>query len=847
MSEINVSVSEDRKLSKLRSIIDSVHLVRLSDSDFTQMVLFSEGLYFFLENQVHSFRDQDLGLDAGHRVAAYFLLADRSRLRTQAVFYKRAVGEHDPCLRIENLETTFQSGDLLAFIWSDARKALGLINLTSSTELTIEGVVSDFQSASSPSDEEQDSSDSEVSYSATSRDTADSRSEDGLLGSSDAPESLTLLREIWARSAGGSLAAVSPRSRTLQSKYLGSWGPGLVEAQRLFLEQIAQGKQVSLFLVGGPGAGKSTFAQHLLASAKFDLMEQEISNLRSFDMKTERGDALRFVNDASIREDIEASALSEDLDWASRNRASMLVCANRGVIADDLNLATQSHDADYVELFSWLSQRVDSFSEQLADDPYAVQTDFLQVRLFDEKGQKRLAIAVFLDVLSLLEPEPELISSNGMVANFGPTAPNSVSQTGNLARGRSPMGILLQDIASDLDPEAVERDFGLTASSPLIENIRLLRSSVFQQNLLLALRIWEINFEAKVTYRLFWATLSKLIFGPLLTISVFDDIASSIRSLDSLENEENFDLLLESVSYYAPFSLFSSYSRDDSSFSDLDDRVTEMWKLVDPALRSSADSARLPAMFGGESLIDVVNDVLKSVEPDSPASELFEIRGLGTLNASRFSRHLANVHKSAIQDKQTKDALKRRQQLFYAQTLVRAAAFLSGEFFGAEEAEVWTTLFAGVPMITTDESLKGKFEALLKPRTNESEANSPSLMPLFDSELRPIRSSDSDAPRLAITLDNVQLRTRKRGPFIYLVLEEFGQLLGEIRINYSLIREALASSTSAQGVTDQSIFVDPRLDRVRASKLSGASGANNLDLVLIRGNTLTGVRVNVNG
>jgi hypothetical protein len=847
MSEISVSVSDDRKLSKLRSTIDSVHLVRLSDLDFTQMVLYSEGLYFFLENQVHSFRDQDLGLDAGHAVTAYFLLADQSRLRTQAVFYKRAVGEHEPCLKIENLETSFQSGDLLAFIWSDARKALGLINLTSATELTIENVVSDFQSGWSLGDEEPDSGDSEMGNSATPRDAADSNSDGNLSGSSDMLESISLLREIWARSAGGSLAAVSPRSRTLQSKYLGSWGPGLIEAQRLFLEQISQGKQVSLFLVGGPGAGKSTFAQHLLAGAQLDLKEQEISNLRSFDVETDRGEVLRFVNDASIREDLEASALSDDVEWASRNGASLLVCANRGVIADDLNLATQGDDSAYVELFSWLSQRVDSLSENSTNDLYVVQTDFLQVRFFDDKGQKRLAIAVFLDVLSLLEPEPELTSSDGMAANFAEIVPSSVSHSGNFARGRSPMGMLLQTIVADLDPEAIGRDLGLTASSPLVENIRLLRSSSFQQNLLAALRIWEINFEAKVTYRLFWATLAKLIFGPLLTISVFEDIASALRSLDSFENEENFDALLESVSYYAPFSLFSSYSRDNSGFSDLDDRVTEMWKLVDPALRSSADSARLPALFGDESLIDVVNDVLKSVEPDSPASVLFEIRGLGSLNTSRFSHHLANVHKLAFQDKQTKDALKRKQQLFYAQTLVRAAAFMSGEFFGAEEAEVWTTLLAGVPMITTDESLKGKFEALLKPRTNEGEANSPSLMPLFDSELRPIRTSDSDAPRLAITLDNVQLRTRKRGPFIYLVLEEFGQLLGEIRINYSLIREALASSTSAQGVTDQSIFVDPRLDRVRASKLSGASGANNLDLVLIRGNTLTGVRVNVNG
>ena len=108
-------------------------------------------------------------------------------------------------------------------------------------------------------------------------------------------------------------------------------------------------------------------------------------------------------------------------------------------------------------------------------------------------------------------------------------------------------------------------------------------------------------------------------------------------------------------------------------------------------------------------------------------------------------------------------------------------------------------------------------------------------MPYLDSQLTPLRGFASNDPQLAVSLDNVVVQTVQVGPTLYLNLEEMGTPIGRIRCDFALIREALSSSPSSLGVTDQSGFVDPRLDRVRSTKLISETYGKSPRLVVVKG------------
>src|SRR5690554_6609663 len=86
-----------------------------------------------------------------------------------------------------------------------------------------------------------------------------------------------------------------------------------------------------LFLIGGPGAGKSHAASHVLSG--LEALEAE-SGLAQRTYKYALGSrGLTIVNDATIGSDeFPTSPLSKEIDAAISEGDNLLACVNRGVV-----------------------------------------------------------------------------------------------------------------------------------------------------------------------------------------------------------------------------------------------------------------------------------------------------------------------------------------------------------------------------------------------------------------------------------------------------------------------------------------------------------------------------------
>ena len=828
---LDLHPSEVKKLDIIQSHTSDFFVHRLNEADFTSIILESPALATIYALRIHNFRAQEKGYDNAEKYSASFLMPNTEFDVTSLEMYVRTIGANEPLMKIARLADHCEPDNLVAFLWSEVRSELGILCVNSATEKTLPALLDRFLNSEEAGPTLGTAVTPEPTPVIHVLPPINSPSKSDLFLDDDA-----LLAEIWARGSGGGLSAESPRGALLPGELRGPWASGLDLASELFVEAVRnQGSSaipVSLFLVGGPGGGKSSFAKHILSELGVEVFDHDFSNLRSVDF--EGSTQFRLVNDATIKSTNSDESLKRDISWAESNQYNLFACANRGVIADESNLENLDESSTHREILNWLSQS-ESGTQGTLNLKEGSSEYFRMAEQTLQDGSKRTLIAVFLDVCSLLAPLPQvtLDAAGSLSAHQQELA--SVGQLGTLSRSQSPLGELLSSLASRLGDIDFEGKYGLSRDNPLAHNCRSLARPDFQNSLLQGLRVGEIVLETKVTYRLFWATLSKAIFGPIREQASFEDLFDFARRFESPSSAQpTIEAIFEKSSYFTPLNLFTQPDSYTESPSSPKDRVTEFWARLDPIRRSSADRMKLKELFSTDSMIELVMDAMKSVESDQSALKTLPSGShFSSLQSSDFFNSLDRIH-SAPEGSPT-DIQRASATRDYSRILVRSGAFFAGEFACIEEAEVWVSLASSVPAITSDDDLKTRFESLIKPKVDHSDSGSPSLMPYLDSQLTPLRGFASNDPRLAVSLDNVVVQTVQVGPTLYLNLEEMGMQIGRIRCDFALIREALRSSPSSPGVTDQYGVVDPRLDRVRSTKLVSEAAGKSPRLLVVKG------------
>lgn len=845
--QITLSSIEARKVEIAGSLAD-FRLIRVPENSGSIIELDPSLQLFFLENKVHDFSTHPRGRANAVFKPAFVYTSESVRQRLDVEFYEREISGASRRMVINGFLDFFDKGNLMLVAPSQQGVDLVILNLTALSDLTLKKLCetlsseSQLQSKNALGEAEEWEPEGENNQNVGfSRDSSPSvpdselESDSGKRGRVEDSTFLELLEAVWSRGFGGSLAAESPTSQELPSSFRGITSPGLDEISKLFAQDVLSGNnQTSLFLVGGPGAGKSSFARSILSGLGVDMRSKAEASLRGFHVNEHR---LIFVNDASIRRDAEDLSLSNDIDESEALSFNLLACVNRGVIADELNHFTDDVSAFAHFTLGWLADAPVELEEVAIES--LIETEFLKViRTQSQNGAWRTTAAVYLDVCSMLEKFPKVWSDGvGWSGLRAESLRDSRRNIGSLKTkpNDTALGSLLLEVSKKLSPDSAVRELGIGDSNPFISNLANLQSEDFLTGLTYSLRVAESSVGSILTFRGFWAILSKLVFGHGVHMNSVSDFLEELTSIEGIINEGmsevNRDRVMRLRSLNAIYPPFRKASSENSNFGD---PGAAHLAVSDPINESDMDKKLgITRSQSADEVGRVVASALKSIDlHSSPLSNLdlgsFELANQKPFTA--FDHYLDDYISQLIFSDQLADKARAELLLEYSVYLLRLTGLICGSPAGAREAEVLMSLWRSNPMIPAEDAIQARFTSLIRPKLS-GEHDLPSLMPLLESQIKPIVEYQFSAPRLAISLEDVTLSTEIRGPNIFLLLKERDIEIGSVEIDFALVREVLSSTGGSQGVTEMSYFVQPRLERVRASKLRRANNMTSFTLL----------------
>ena len=630
------------------------------------------------------------------------------------------------------------------------------------------------------------------------------------------------VEDLLSLGAGGGSVAKHLLEQDNELQAIGYSPAGVDLAIRSFLSAVGDGTQCVLFMVGGPGGGKSHAAKRLVSS--FKEIEAKSSKLAHRVHRYEdprSGSKVTVINDATIGEETgEEFPLVKDLDSAINAGDSLIVCVNRGVLVEE-SRCTDHRLADSVKLVQNLST-----GQSPNGDPDSVPSDNLSSYFYwyeDTLNSKAILVfQVSFDICSLFE-------SDFKDERFVPSSNSTGSlQEMTIEKFRDRFGdVELSSKAAKLlerTVELVKADFGdlLNGRDPISANLHSLSQKDIINGVMSVARAAEIAHGQRLTYRELWAIVSKVILGPATDSTSKQELISKIQKL-SFEGASFVQLCNVASSRFSQALFASAFETRvdvDSTYSG--DPVASFMQLVDP-FRDMAPGTFRPneGKFGWSTPISEAFS--GSADDFSPLKELLLLDELnnGVMKnvVHEFDWALDKAFSEAVSDSKIESKTRILFISWYSGYLARLYAVSNGIPAFLSVIDAWTDLWNKAPLIP--EELKTKLLTLAKPSRNPENKNSSSLIPLFDSRTVPVTSENSE-PKLALKVDDVSIKTSKQANNLFLELWTGNKSAGLI-LDFSLLREAMASAAGYSGVTESSNLAAPRLERFRASSLVSKS------------------------
>ena len=316
------------------------------------------------------------------------------------------------------------------------------------------------------------------------------------------------LRRIQARGFGGDESAAAPGG---QRYFDATPVPGAEEARKWFEDRVADpsGRPVHLFLLGGPGNGKSYLSSGIVSSYDRVDASTDSPQPRWVRYSTPSQD-LFLVNDATDGSDA-GNSLAVELEGAIEAKEHLLVNVNRGILLEEIPRAPVEGLAR--RLLQWLDGR--EIAEESGGVTFVQSDDsgFLRSLSVSRSGEPFFeAVAVSMDKTSLMEPRPksELQDSErevevrcGDYRSLRFRAGRSVEESEAMIGAE-----VLRHVAA---PGAVE---GLgQAWNPIRANLESLSEPSFRAGFLSILRGSEIWHSSRLSYRNLWAIVGQAVMG----------------------------------------------------------------------------------------------------------------------------------------------------------------------------------------------------------------------------------------------------------------------------------------------------------------------------------------------
>lgn len=632
------------------------------------------------------------------------------------------------------------------------------------------------------------------------------------------------LGELWDRTTGGSDVAAKPASEGQSQLPTAPRPAGVEEACAWFKSGLASDSLPHfLFLVGGPGAGKSHATSEIVDG--LDPIEAPEDGLAHRSYRYRAGSReLLLINDATIGStEHRRNPLTKEIDASQRAGKHLVACVNRGILIDEAAPTTASSTFDYTAgqaLVRWLAGDVS------AESNWNVQTDcdepYLRAgHLFDGPNIVASVLVVFVDVCSLLERRPQVrITSNEdgitvftaepyLIADFAKrTAMDFVT----------PAGALFSKV-TDLISTGGLYDETEHLVDPIKANIESLCSSRVRAGIMTVVRGAELTSGQRMTFREIWGTVTRCILGDAPNQVARDELRALVTRLQPSEADSVLrfkDLQLLAGLRFSQ-AIFGGRNPGSESFDPLGNPITKLTHFVDPmrdAIPGRFDQSwesgwatPLADSFAGP----VTNgSPLESLEDDLNAQDPFSDI------LTEFDRTLDRAFVDAMHNPKIGDKDRYAFISWYGGYLGRLYALANGIPAFRPQIAAWTQAWYLSPNLPDE--LGYGLRTLLRPKRRPGDIESASLIPILASRTDPIVGVQSE-PKLALKTGDVEMKTFRDSEALFLILSEQGKEISRMPLDFPLVREALACGHEHAGVTEMTDVTSPRLERFRAARL----------------------------
>nr|WP_157497757.1 hypothetical protein [Leifsonia sp. Leaf325] len=768
-------------------------------------------------NSIHEYSSQLQGPDHKVVIRATLVLPDGARRASRATLYRPRSKGGDPRIWFSRLGDLCNAGDKFAAVWDGT--GFDLYNLSRPNYVS-SAFPTSFPEASSGTD----------------------------------ADHWTALGRLWERATGGGDVAARPDAG------VSSWpvvarAPGVDAAWAWLAEGVESGARPrAVFLIGGPGAGKSHAAAAVVERLKVADQSRSVLANRSYDYVVGE-QKLTIINDATIRGDEphRETPLARDFGDALKYGSHLLACVNRGILIEESAeiRAGASGEGLGAGIVAWLQQLDDvDLRDTDSSEPWSIRTTFAESYVRSAviaKNGDAVAdlVAVYVDVCSLLEREPKVsIESSGSGNVLISANPYSIGDVRDQnARLASPGGNLLAAILESIGKEG-EHSEDANFLNPLIANEISLSHEQVRAGALAVLRASEIISGQRFTFREMWGAAVRLLVGNAPERIAGDHIQSLIASLQPTAESPyaRFLQVRELADLRYSQALFDAagvwaFGAEDA----LRNPVTKLtWAAdplrdtdpghFDPVEPTSGWATPIAEAFSGPV---ASGSPLETLVDSLPRDDQFH-KAITAFDWSVDTAFVSAVQMNGLTDRDRFELI-----AWYGAYLTRLYAVANGISAFRRDVASWTTVWHLSPGVPSD--IASHLRTLLRPKKG-SDSDSVSVIPVFDSRTYPI-VGDVDTPKLALRSGDFELETERAGERIQLRVLERGRVVSSIALDFPLVREAASCVGNTMGITDVSDDVSPRLERFRSMRLLPEQVRSGTDYAVLSGGGMTMLQI----
>ncbi|WP_193509119.1 hypothetical protein [Cryobacterium sp. BB736] len=657
------------------------------------------------------------------------------------------------------------------------------------------------------------------------------------------------MSRLWERATGGGEVAARPTDD------VSSWpaAPTTAGVQEA-VDWLKSDSPVPrlLFLVGGPGAGKSYAAA--MAARGLDPLDEPDPTLAERKYRFGFGDReLVIINDATITsEDETPTALARDIDDAISAGSLLLACVNRGVLVEERSASRDDGLGGFgSQVVNWLHDShayfrgidVDSDDGPVLTD--GVDEAYLRTAtLMDGDVTHAEAAAVFVDACSLLEARPQVNVVEGRLTPLQYRV-RELTKRDALLDAVMSSSDLFTKVIDRIAQHAWPTNEGAAFLDPFAANLASLSQHEVRRGVLTTLRASEIVAGTRLTFRDLWGAIARSVVGDAPERFASTNPLTILLEMQPTSTEPVARLreLQRLAAYRFSQSVFG-VGADDLSLPDdaLSNPVTRFTSAIDP-VRDALPGTLKPNSAESGWATPIVEAFSGSSSSDSPLDTLR--RSLDDSDpffsaVTEFDDAIDDAFVSAMRVERLVDRDRMSLIAWYGRYLTRLYAISNGIPAFRSEIQAWTSAWRMSPSLP--DGLESKLRTLLRPSNIPGSLTGNSLIPVLDSRTSPL-IGEAPVAKLALESTTYSLSTSRNGDQLFLEVMEQGMASPKILLDFALIRQAMSCGAGWIGITEVSDDTSPRLERFRSARLLPGALGNSPTYVVAQGSTQQRVQV----